>query len=63
MAKNVIHSVCASASVPLIAKKMLLLASFIDIEDLCTLYNAILYRPTSSSYAYINGNHMLELLN
>ena len=34
--------------------KTLLLASFIDIEDLCTLQNAILYRSTSSGYAYIH---------
>ena len=41
---------------------MLLLASFLDIEDLCTLQNAVLYYPAFSGYAYINGNRVLELL-
>ena len=37
MDKNVIHCLCMSVSVPLIARKTLLLARFIDIEDLCIL--------------------------
>ena len=54
---------CVSASVPLIARKtLLLLVSLIDIEDLCTFQNAILYRSTLFGHTYINVNHVLELL-
>ena len=56
MSTNIILSRCVSASVPLIARKMLLLASFLDIEDLCT---PSYYHPAFSGYAYINGNRVL----
>ena len=61
MGKNIIHRLCVSASVPLIARKCCA-CKFHRHWGFVYIVERHLMCSTFSGHAYINGNHVLELL-